>query len=87
MLCVSPYFRDTQIRVAGNFATPVCDKQQLKAALAYWKPVELHHTQSTSSKGFIISTQGTPAYIDLQLKLHKQQWKHDCIVVDDGSHD
>lgn len=37
--------------------------------------------------GFVISTFGSPAYVDLQLKLHKGKWGHDCIVSDDGSQD
>ena len=37
--------------------------------------------------GFVISTYGSPAYIDLQLALHKGRWGHDCIIVDDGSKD
>ena len=39
------------------------------------------------SKGFVIGTFGSPAYVDLQLALHVGKWGHDCIVVDDGSRD
>lgn len=37
--------------------------------------------------GFVISTYGSPAYIDLQLALHRDKWGHDCLIVDDGSQD
>ena len=39
------------------------------------------------SVGYVIGTYGSPAYIDLQLALHKGQWNHDVLVSDDGSRD
>ena len=45
------------------------------------------HNGLQTSVGYVIGTYGSPAYIDLQLALHKGQWGHDVLVSDDGSQD
>ena len=79
ILCSSACFFDTKMRVHKGKGKIVSTKEQLYSAL-------YAQLSAQKLKGFIISTYGTPAYVDLQLKLHKEKWNHDCIVVDDGSH-
>lgn len=45
------------------------------------------HNGLQTSVGYVIGTYGSPAYIDLQLALHKGKWGHDVLVSDDGSQD
>ena len=46
-----------------------------------------YHNGKKPSTGYVIGTYGSPAYIDLQLALHKGKWNHDVVVSDDGSND
>lgn len=83
ILGVSPKFFDSQLRTLKGFRKYVTNQMQLDVALREWQD----NKKRSKEQGVVISTYGSPAYVDLQLALHKGMWEHDVAVADDGSHD
>lgn len=82
ILSVSDKFHDTTFRVSKGFKGAFVYPAQLKLMLSSW---ESFHGR-IPKVGYIIGTYGSPAYVQLQLAMHKK-WGHHVVVSDDGSHD
>lgn len=83
ILSISNLFIDTHLRVQQGFRGAFSKPSQLALQLYSWR----YSKGIVPSIGYVISTYGSPAYIDLQLAYHKGKWNHDVIVADDGSKD
>lgn len=81
IVSVSNVFLDTHLRVTEGFKGAFTRPDDLRVQLYSWE----YYKGKQPSVGYVIGTYGSPAYIDLQLALHKGKYNHDVIVSDDGS--